>query len=77
MAKSAAVGEGLVLESRIVGALPLLRQLCRDIGLAEVIDEMTEWDQQRCRLSPGRRIEALVLDVGRAQGFRPVPAHDS
>lgn len=43
------------LESRIVGALPLLRQLCRD--------ELTEWDPKRCHLSPGRRIEALVLDV--------------
>ena len=53
----------MVLESRVVGALPLLRQLCRDIGLADVVDEMTSWDPQRCRLSPGRRIEALVLDV--------------
>ena len=49
----------MALESRLVGALPLLRQLCRDIGLAEVVDEMTQWDPTRCRLSPGRRIEAM------------------
>jgi transposase len=60
------------VESRSVGALPLLRQLSRDIGLVEVIDQLVQWDPTRCRLSPGQRIEALVLNIlaGRSPLYR-------
>ncbi len=60
------------VESRILGALPLLLHICRAIGLAETIDEMVEWDPTRCRLSPGKRIEALVLNIlaGRTPLYR-------
>lgn len=60
------------VESRILGALPLLLQICRAIGLAETIDEMVPWDRARCRLSPGKRIEALVLNIlaGRTPLYR-------
>lgn len=51
------------MESRLVGALPLLQRIGRDIGLVEVIDQMVPWDEMRCRISPGRRIEALVLNI--------------
>jgi Transposase len=60
------------VESRVLGALPLLLHICRAIGLAETIDEMVPWDPTRCRLSPGKRIEALVLNIlaGRTPLYR-------
>lgn len=51
------------LESRVVGALPLLQRISRAIGLVEVIDQLVPWDETRCRISPGQRIEALVLNI--------------
>ena len=51
------------MESRVVGALPLLQRISQAIGLVEVIDQMVPWDETRCRISPGRRIEALVLNI--------------
>jgi transposase len=51
------------MESRVVGPLPVLRQLIQDIGLVEVIDQLVSWDPQRCRLSPGQRIAALILNI--------------
>ena len=56
------------VESRFLGALPLLLHVCRAIGLAETIDHMVQWDQTRCRLSPGGRIE------DRTGGARGSPA---
>ena len=55
-----------------VGALPLLRHLSQAIGLVDAIDEAVEWDPARCHLSPGRRIEALVLNIlaGRSPLYR-------
>ena len=63
---------GQALESRTLGPLPLLLQISRAIRLAETIDEMVPWDRTRCRLSPGQRIEALVLNVlcGRTPLYR-------
>ena len=46
-----------------VGAGPLIRAVYEAIGLREVIDENVEWDDQRCKLSPGERIQALIIDV--------------
>ena len=51
------------IESRAVGALPLLRHLSQAIGLVEAINATVAWDPSRCRLSPGHRIEALVLNI--------------
>jgi transposase len=50
-------------EPKLVGAAPLIRAMCEAIGLREVIDENVEWDDRRCKLSPGERIQALVIDV--------------
>ena len=60
------------VESRTVGALPLLRQLSRDLGLVEVVDHLVPLAATRCRLSPGQRIEALVLNIlaGRSPLYR-------
>lgn len=59
-------------ESRTAGALPLLQHISTAIGLVETIDQLVPWDPVRCRLSPGRRIEALVLNIlaGRTPLYR-------
>lgn len=48
---------------RTVGAGPLLRALCEELGLRDPIDQVVSWDPQRCKLSPGERIQALVLNL--------------
>ncbi len=47
----------------VVGAAPILRALADRIGLVAVVDQMVAWDPERCRLSPGERILALVLNL--------------
>ncbi len=47
----------------VVGAAPILRALADRIGLVPVIDQMVAWDPERCRLSPGERVLALVLNL--------------
>ena len=47
----------------VVGAAPVLRALADRIGLVPVIDQMVAWGRERCRLSPGERILALVLNL--------------
>ncbi len=47
----------------VVGAAPILRALADRIGLVAVIDDRVAWDPERCHLSPGERILALVLNL--------------
>lgn len=58
------------VESRIVGPLPLLQRLVRAIGIPDVINEAVKWDPARRILSPGERIEALILNI--LGGHRPL-----
>lgn len=51
------------LVAKVVGAGPLIRAMCEGIGLREVIDENLEWDERRCKLSPGERIQALIVNI--------------
>ncbi len=47
----------------VVGAGPLLRAVADRIGLVTVIDQAVAWDATRCRLSPGERVLALILNL--------------
>ena len=47
----------------VVGAGPILATVARRIGLVATIDQMVPWDATRCRLSPGERILALILNL--------------
>lgn len=62
----------VALEGRSVGALPLLRHIALQLEIADVIDSMVSWDVRHCRLSPGQRIEALILNTlaGRTPLYR-------
>ena len=48
---------------RLVGAGPLVRAVCQAIGLQEIIDQHVSWDPARCKLSPGERILALIINI--------------
>ena len=47
----------------VVGAGPILSAVARRIGLVEIIDGLVAGDATRCRLSPGERILALILNL--------------
>ena len=48
---------------RLVGAGPLIAAICDTIGLPQIVDERVAWDPVRCKLSPGERIKALVVNI--------------
>lgn len=45
------------------GAAPLIAAMCRTVGLTKTINEMLHWDPSQCRLSPGSRIEAIIMNA--------------
>ena len=45
------------------GSAPLIAAMCNEIHLANIIDQLVPWDENQCRLSPGLRIQALVVNV--------------
>ena len=47
----------------VVGAGPILAAVARRMGLVATIDQLVPWDAARCRLSPGERILALILNL--------------
>ncbi|MHB8423392.1 MAG: DUF4277 domain-containing protein [Leptospirales bacterium] len=47
----------------VVSGAPLIRAMCEEIGLLEIVDRNVSWDRERCRLSPGERILLLVVNL--------------
>lgn len=45
------------------GATSLIAAMADEIGLANVIDRCCEWDKSRCKISPGKAIEALAICI--------------
>ncbi len=45
------------------GPGPLIGALYDQLGMGQTIDEMVRWDPAQCRLSPGMRIKALVINI--------------
>ncbi len=41
----------------------MIQEICRQIGLVDTLDRMKEWDRDRCRLSPGKRITAMMINI--------------
>ncbi|HHY38119.1 MAG TPA: hypothetical protein GX507_04240 [Clostridia bacterium] len=39
------------------------RAVCGAVGLTKTIDDMLRWDPSRCRLSPGSRIEVIIINA--------------
>ncbi|EQD24498.1 MAG: hypothetical protein D084_Lepto4C00427G0003, partial [Leptospirillum sp. Group IV 'UBA BS'] len=47
----------------VVSGAPLIRAMCEEIGLREIVDRNVVWDRERCKLSPGERVTALVVNM--------------
>ncbi|MCL6441909.1 MAG: IS1634 family transposase [Alicyclobacillus sp.] len=45
------------------GPSVLIHRLCEEIDFVDTIDRLLQWDSARCTLSPGQRIEALVINI--------------
>jgi transposase len=61
--------DGVLVEQQVVteaftpGPLPIIAAVCRESGLVETIDDLVDWDEQQCTLSPGERVMALIMNV--------------
>ncbi len=45
------------------GPAALIARLCDVLKIAEIIDAVVEWDPVQCRLSPGTRVKALIINL--------------
>lgn len=57
--------KSLILNIKVLDArsAPLVAALCDEIKVAEIINQLVTWDDKQCMLSPGTRIEALIVNV--------------
>lgn len=51
------------LRAIMPGASPLVKAACGELGVASLIDERVRWDEQQCKLSPGTRIVAMIVNA--------------
>jgi len=57
--------DGVLVERHVVteaytpGPLPIIAAVCRESGLVETINDLVDWDEQQCTLSPGERVMGL------------------
>ena len=51
------------VQTIVAGASALIKRLCDELGLAEILDAAVRWDPKQCKLSPGTRIVALVVNA--------------
>lgn len=45
------------------GPAQLLSKLCDEIGFEGILNDLLPWDPSHCRLSPGARLKALVINI--------------
>ena len=45
------------------GPASLISALYDELKIGQTIDEMVRWDEAQCRMSPGKRIKALVINI--------------
>ena len=45
------------------GPGPLISALYDQLKIGQIIDDMVRWDPVQCRLSPGTRIKAMVINI--------------
>ncbi|MBC7324179.1 MAG: IS1634 family transposase, partial [Moorella sp. (in: Bacteria)] len=53
------------LELRVFAAGPaaLVARMCDVLRIPQIIDSVVEWDPKNCRLSPGLRAKAMVINI--------------
>jgi len=45
------------------GPSQLISAICDEIGFEELLNEQLDWDKERCHLSPGTRLKALIINI--------------
>ena len=60
----------LVVEVLRDGPGPVISAMCRSIGLTGTINRMVDWDERQCKMSPGFRVEAVIINL--LMGRRPL-----
>jgi len=45
------------------GPAPMISAIGRDLGLTQTMDAMATWDDSQCTLSPGLRVEAIIINA--------------
>lgn len=45
------------------GPAALIAALFDELKIGQIIDEMVHWDQTQCRMSPGTRVKALIINI--------------
>ncbi|MEX2355515.1 MAG: DUF4277 domain-containing protein [Thermaerobacterales bacterium] len=45
------------------GPGPVIAAICWQIGLTARLNRLLAWDEAQCRLSPGYRLETLVMNI--------------
>jgi hypothetical protein len=43
--------------------LPVIAQTARVIRLVETINRVVEWNESQCKLSPGERVLAMIINL--------------
>ncbi|NLL06348.1 MAG: DUF4277 domain-containing protein [Clostridiaceae bacterium] len=45
------------------GPLPLLSAVYDQLSIGDIVDKFVEWDEDKCFLTPGQALKALVLNI--------------
>lgn len=51
------------VRAKTVGATAFIAQVCRDLGIAKMVNRMVEWDEKQWKVSPGTRTVALIINI--------------
>ena len=51
------------ITTKVPGATNLLAALCRELRIAEYVNQMVPWDEKQCKVSPGTLVVALVINI--------------
>lgn len=46
-----------------VGASGSLAAVCRDLGIAKMVNRLVRWDEKQWKVSPGTRLVALIVNI--------------
>lgn len=47
----------------VASASCFVARVCRDLRIAEILNRMLRWDKKQCKVSPGTRIVALIVNI--------------
>src|SRR5690606_7037560 len=51
------------IRGKVVEATAFIAQVCRDLGIADKVNRMVEWDEKQWKLSPGTSVVAHIINI--------------